>query len=448
MRPLLSRLDLLGLLGRPAIVAALAILAVCVPTSEQNASAAVTVTPADLGCVVLVGMAGLRLLRGGWPPRSRLWVGFGMAALGFAVTTVTAQDPSASLPGLVRYLEIFVAVPIAVVIVVRDRIDLTIVCGALLGAGVIEGAVGVWQYAAGTGASFGGQDIRAVGTFGALEVMGLATVVGYSIVVALGLALALRGRARAGMLLLAGLLSVPLLLSLSRGALIATVAAALVMVVVTSVRLAVRTLVFGGAAAAVVIIGLTPSTPGYASSGVPARLASIVAATDAPDRSVQDRYDLWQTALTIWREHPYTGVGLKQFAAFRDSNAPISLSSGSDVADASTSLRREPLLSPHNMYLLVLSEQGILGAAAFGGLLLGLGVRAVRRTRHRATAELPHDNATSPIGIAAVGIIAWTLVNFAFGDIGGPTTVLLSILLGLVAWWAVPELSPEPGQAR
>src|SRR5688572_1613817 len=225
-----------GLLGRPAIVAALTILAVCVPSSEQNASAAVSVTPADLGCVALVGVAGLRLLRGGWPPPGRLWIAVGPAAFGCPLATITAHDPATSLTGLVRYLEVFVVVPVAVVVVVRDRIDVGLVCGALLAAGVVQGVVGAWQAATGTGASFGGQSVRAVGTFGALEIMGMATVVGYAIVVALGLALASRGAARIGLLLLAAALTGPLLLSLSRGALIATVAAAVAMLLVTGLR--------------------------------------------------------------------------------------------------------------------------------------------------------------------------------------------------------------------
>ena len=142
-----------------------------------------------------------------------------------------------------------------------------------------------------------------------------------------------------------------------------------------------------------------------------------------PGGSVQDRYDLWQTALSIWRDHPVTGVGLKQFAAFRDSRAPLGLSSDSDVADPSLSFRREPLLSPHNMYLLVLSEQGIVGAFGFLALFGTVGIRAVRRTR----AEHPED------GAVAVGLVVWTAVNFVSGDIGGPTTVLMSVLFGLSA---------------
>ena len=212
----------------------------------------------------------------------------------------------------------------------RDRVDAALMGGAVLVAGVVEGGVGVWQYVTGTGASIGGRDVRAVGTFGALEIMGMATVVGYAIVIAVGLGLVLRGTARVVLLGVAGVLLGPLLLSFSRGALIATAAAIAVMVTamvaVAGARYLVRVLVFG-AAALVVATAVAPA----AATDVGSRVATIGSSTSTPDRSVQDRYDLWQTALAIWADHPVTGVGLKQFATYRDSRAPLSLSSGSDV---------------------------------------------------------------------------------------------------------------------
>ena len=67
----------------------------------------------------------------------------------------------------------------------------------------------------------------------------------------------------------------------------------------------------------------------------------------------------------IFIDHPVTGVGLRHFPLFRDTYAPMSLSSGGDVLDATQGFRRVELLSPHNFYLLVLSELGIVGAMAF-----------------------------------------------------------------------------------
>jgi O-antigen ligase len=147
---------------------------------------------------------------------------------------------------------------------------------------------------------------------------------------------------------------------------------------------------------------------------VVARLSSIGQVTGAADHSVTDRYDLWTTAGRIWREHPLTGIGPKEFPYFRDAHAPLRLSSGSDTAGAGAGFSREPLLSPHNMYLLVLSEQGLIGITAFLALLLGTVLRAWR----------------TPV---VVGLLAWQLVDFLYGDIGGTTTVLISVVLGLCA---------------
>ena len=44
----------------------------------------------------------------------------------------------------------------------------------------------------------------------------------------------------------------------------------------------------------------------------------------------------------------------------------------------------------------------------------------------------------------AVGTLTWTLVNFLFSDIGGPSTLLMAVLIGIALWWAV-QPPPEAG---
>jgi len=136
---------------------------------------------------------------------------------------------------------------------------------------------------------------------------------------------------------------------------------------------------------------------------------------------------LWGAAVNMWRDHPVFGVGLKDFHHYRDTYAPMSLSAGSDVDDLTAGFRREPLLSAHNQYLMVLSEQGVVGAVSFGGLLLALGASAVRRRPARTVEERFLD-------LAAPGLLMWTLVDFSYGDIGaGPTGVVLAVSFGLIA---------------
>ena len=111
---------------------------------------------------------------------------------------------------------------------------------------------------------------------------------------------------------------------------------------------------------------------------------------------MQDRYALWHAAFAIWADHPVIGVGLKDFAEYRDSYASVELSAGSDVGDRSSGISREPLLSAHNQYLMVLSEQGTVGILAFGGLLVTLGAGRGAAARRRCCPRRSNGSSTWP----------------------------------------------------
>ncbi|MFC9329946.1 O-antigen ligase family protein [Kitasatospora sp. NPDC057015] len=416
-----------ALAARPSLLAAATVLLVCVPTGEKDVSAAVHVTPADLASLALVALVGLDLLRGRTPrpALSRTACAlFGAVVLAAAVATVGSIDPAASLTGFVRLTQVFVLVPAAVICALRDRTDQRLILGAFVLAALVQGVVGTHQYLTRTGASYIGQPIRAVGTFGALDVMAMSSVVSFGLLAALALALAERGpggdaRLRRGMFAVAAFLVFPLAVSFSRGSWIATGVAATVLLLRCDARLAVRGAVLSLAAAVVLAGGF-----GVGASGVTTRLTSIGSVSAAPDQSVSDRYDLWGTAERIWQDHPVSGAGPKAFQQLRDSHAPLRLSSGSDAEDASIGFQREPLLSPHNMYFLVLSEQGLIGILAYAALFLGLLAGCLRRARGAGT--------------AALALLTWVLVDFLYADIGGTTTVLTSLVLGLAAQVALP----------
>lgn len=419
------------------------VLLPAVPFTAASGDAG-TVAPADVASAALVLWCAVAVLR----QRSRpltpaAAVVFGLPVVGFAVATVTAADPQAALPGFVRYLQVFVLVPVAVVLLVRDARDFRVVAGGLVLLALAQGAVGVHQYATGTGASYMGQDIRAVGTFGPTDVMGMATVVSYGLIAAL--ALALRGPADAPAWLRpcafasAAALVVPLALSFSRGAWIATAVAAFAVIALTGLRQAARVLAAVAALGVVLVGGL-----GIGSEMISERVSSITRVTDAPDRSVGDRYAMWAAAAGMWQEEPAAGVGLKGFPAHRDGHASIGLSSGSDTAGAGREFEKQPLLSPHNMYLLVLAEQGLIGFTAFAGSLtavLVLGVRRhVRAGRPEGAAgseRVGRAGHAADCGLAAVGLMLWQTVDFLYADIGGPSTALTGVVLGMAAWWAL-----------
>ncbi|MFF2720563.1 O-antigen ligase family protein [Streptomyces sp. NPDC058011] len=393
------------------------------------------VGPADIASAVAVLVCGGRLLHLRRRPLSgTAALVLGLPAVGFVVATVTAADPAAALPGLVRYLQVFVLVPAAVCLLLKDACGFRIVTGALVLLALVQGVVGVDQYVTGTGASYMGEDLRAVGTFGPSDIMGMATVVAYGLLAAAACALRTPRTAPAWLRPCAAVVAVglivPLALSFSRGVWIATAAALLVALALTDRRQALTSLAVLGATGVVLVGGF-----GIGSEMIADRAASVTQVAQAPDRSVNDRYTMWSAAGSMWREQPMSGVGLKGFPDHRDAYASIGLSSGSDTAGAGQEFRKQALLSPHNMYLLILSEQGLIGLTAVVGSWAAILIGAVRRlVRVRARGDTAVD-----CGLVAVALMTWQSVNFLYSDIGGPTTVLGGVVLGLAAWWALAE---------
>ncbi|MFJ9346694.1 O-antigen ligase family protein [Streptomyces sp. NPDC101237] len=417
---------------RPVLAAAavLAVLALPLTPSGDESGAG----PADAVSALVVLYAAVRAVRERHRPLSATAaVVLGMPVVGLALAAAGASSPGAALTGLGRYLQVFVLVPAAVLLLIRDRADFRLLAWSFVGLAGWQGAVGVHQYLTGTGASYQGEEIRAVGTFGPQDVMGMATVVSFGLVCALGLAL---GRSPVRQRMVAagcalGLL-LPLALSFSRGAWIATVLTCGVQLALAGLRRALKVAAVAVAAGVVLVGGF-----GVGTAMLQERLSSIGQVTDAPDQSVVDRYTLWASAAGVWREHPVMGVGLKNFPAYRDGHASLALSSGSDTEGAGAAFRKQPLLSPHNMYLLVLSEQGLVGALALAGgwlALLVCGLRGWWRARGGAGLDC---------ALVGCGLLVWQLVDFAYADIGGPSTVLTAVVFGAVAWWALAGAEPS-----
>lgn len=399
----------------PSWLAALTVLAVCVPPGEAHIDSSVQVTAGDLAAVVLaVGAAATAFKdKRRLPPRG-LWV-FGPLLVTLTISTLCARDIGASLAGFVRVVELFLLIPAAVMLTVRRRHDAAVVLGAVVLAGLVQASVGIWQALSGTGASFAGRNIRAVGTFGAVDIMAMAHVVGYALIIVVAVTLVCSGRRRVLALSIAAVLGLALMLALSRGSWLAVAAGIAVMLVLRSRSLALRVAV-GTAAVAIVAACVL----GGHSSAFAERAESIAASITTPDRSVGDRFSLWSTAVTIWRDRPLVGVGVKGFPAHRDGYAPLDLSSASDTQDPGNGYLRQPLLSPHNQYLLVLSEQGMLGLAGFVVLLGALAWRLIAVRRRTDLAWL-----------VSAGFMTTFLMSFLYGDMGGPSCVLTAVMLGL-----------------
>ncbi|MGW0813922.1 O-antigen ligase family protein [Streptomyces viridiviolaceus] len=393
--------------------------------------------PADVVSGLVVGYCVIRVLRERRRPLSpAAALVLGLPVVGIALAALGASSPQAGIAGMGRYLQVFVLVPAAVLILLRDRAGFRVLAWSFVGLALWQGAVGVHQYATGTGASYQGEGIRAVGTFGAGDVMGMATVVSLGLVCAAGVAL---GRApvrqRLAAAVCAAVLLLPLALSFSRGAWIATALTCAAQLAMAGLRRALKVAAAVAAAGVILMGGF-----GLGTAQLQERIDSITQVTDAPDQSVVDRYTLWASATGMWREHPLTGVGLKNFPEYRDAHATLALSSGSDIEGAGAEYHKQALLSPHSMYLLLLSEQGLIGLVTLAGSWLALLVCGARRlllVRRRGPGL--------DCGLVACGLLVWLLTDFVYGDIGGPSTVLTAMALGLAAWWALACGEPEAG---
>ncbi|MEU3464173.1 O-antigen ligase family protein [Streptomyces sp. NPDC006733] len=430
----------------PLLPAVATVLLLAAPIGAGDVSASGKMTPADAASGIMVAFCALRALRARTRPlTAAAALVLGAPVIAIAVAAVSAADPAEGVAGFVRYLQVFVLVPTSLVLLLRTRRDFLVVAGSVVLLALVQGAIGVHQYATGTGASYVGENIRAVGTFGPSDVMGMATVVAYGLVIAVGVALAPAAPGSPRLLRplalgCAAALSVPLVLSFSRGTWIATVLACAVMTVLAGWRQAVRILAVTAAAGVVLVGGA-----GVGSQLISDRVASITQVTDAPDSSVTDRYGLWAAATGMWRERPATGVGLKGFPAHRDGHAALNVSSGSDTDGAGQSFVREPLLSPHNMYLLILSEQGLIGITLIVGSWAALLVAGLSRL-----AGARRAGRGAECGLIATGLLLWQCVDFLYADIGGPSTVLTAMLFGLAAAWALrpAEAAGGPEAAR
>jgi O-antigen ligase len=409
-----------AVIRRPSLIVCGAALAVCVPAGPGGGTAgkAVEVHAADLAAALLVAVAMVAALSGAAPVPRRAVLAVAPVAAAAGIAALCSLDAASSVAGFVRVLELFVLVPLAVVVLVRERRDAMLVAGAVVAVGLFQGLYGIWQAQTGNGAAIGGETVRAVGTFGAGDVMALSIVAGFGVVITLSFVVAGPRRLRpyaVGALVVLGLAVV---LALSRGSWIAISAATALVLVLYSRTVALKTFV---TAAALLVVAVGGLGMGPGSDTLAARAGSLTRIPDAPDQSVVDRYSLWTAAEGMWRDHPVTGVGVRNFPAYRDTYAPIELSSAGEVADTD-SYRRQPLLSPHNQYMLFVAEQGVVGLLGlltmFGVLLHGVFTRLC-----------PRD----PLWLASAGFLVGLLINFLYADISGPSSVLVAIMIGLAA---------------
>ncbi|MBJ7452352.1 MAG: hypothetical protein JHC71_09745, partial [Blastococcus sp.] len=280
--------DVTGLAARPAAWIAVAVLLLAaVPAAGSGGS---SLALSDVALAVAGVLAAWSVLRGEQVAvvRSVPAVGFlAIATMGLIAAALAHNFPT-NVVGAVRYVELFLVAPLAVMVALRTRTDAVILLGALVGLGVGEGALGLVQFATGTGAGIGADSIRAVGTFGAYNIGTLAQLTAMGFVICLAVVIVQDGALRAWAAAAATLLALANIAALSRGAWVALAFAALVTL---SRGRPARLLATVTAALALAALLLPPLVTSETAIGE--RVASLLSSDSAPDQSLVDREALW-----------------------------------------------------------------------------------------------------------------------------------------------------------
>ncbi len=371
----LAGLVLLGLVIVAPVEASLGAFAVVVPfegVSELGQSGVTLGRVAGVlaGLVLLVhGFLARRLRR---PPRAALW--WGLLVLWCIATLLWATDSDASLARLETVVSLFALYLVAGSYRMSDREVRRVLMLAIVG-GVAAALVVIYGYGAGLVSNFG------MVNRGTLVIGGRqsnANEQAATLLLPFSLALsAMLSRGRSFSRLLAfgalALLTIAILLTMSRGGLIAL--AVLLFAYLLRLKIRRRLLV------PILLVAVAiPFMPGEFFSRV----------EEAASSRGTGRFDIWIAGLHLVKRHPILGVGIGDFPVAYD-----------DVAGYAPIFRGYHFAA-HNMYLDILAETGIVGFALFCGAIWSQ-MRTLRRAVSRS-----HDFGHLGIAIEAAcwGVLA------------------------------------------
>lgn len=358
-----------------AVYAGLPLLVVLLFTNISDVLIRNFPVPSVLQLLIAALLIPLIRYRDAFRPESALLqpIGFAVVAylLFYFASSVWARDPGvtdAETIELVKSLVIMVVVASLAVSWRALRSALT----ALVAAAVLLSAMALVQVAIGNpdlqfggfaelemGHVFGDEDRpRPAGPVGDTNYFARILVLAVPVAVFLGTEKRKRA-AQIGYTLAAAIIALAILFTLSRGAMLAVAAVAVLLVAAGSIRLTLPSI----ALAALLVAALIPTPVGQRM----ATLASIFEAdeTSGLDHSTDKRRQLLEVGWLMFNDHPVAGVGAGNFGAHYPAYANIVGWSGRDYIPAG--LRQYP----HNQYLEIAAETGV------AGLLLFLGAMAV-----------------------------------------------------------------------
>lgn len=411
------------LLARPGAGLALVALAVPFGTLVGVSVGGLEVDGADLavlGAAAAWLAGGLVRKRLALRPDAVLWSAAGLTAV-IVLSVLPAQSLPLVLKEAAKWLELLV-----VYLLARDLLqegDRRLVVAALLGAASLQAALGLAQFATGSGPQgFRLLDrfSRAYGTFAQPNPFGgyLAFVLPLAFVLGLDRA-AMRARPLLGLLALltAAVAGSAILVSFSRSAWIAAAAGLLGVTALCSRRAALALGLGLAVLTTVAFLGSLNLLPAFFTARLGVALAyfgvvdlATVPVTDA-NFAVIERLAHWLAGYRMFADHPFLGVGA--------GNYPL--------AYPAYALPRwqDPLGHAHNVYLNFLAETGLAGLAAFLVFVLTASYTAALRARTgRGLARL--------LAWGALGaLIALVVFNIFDNLFVHGMTALVGLVLGL-----------------
>ena len=428
----------LGILLEPAL--GIIVLALALPFGSLVSLPGLPANLVDLLVALVVGAWALKGLAArslsiavplpAWPLLAFIWVA--------ALSLTQAQSWREGVPEWLKWVE--VAAIYIVGAQVLNRRQTWWMVAALLTAGVLEATLGAYQFWRQVGPDafiLMGRFMRAYGTF--RQPNPYAGYLGYLIPVAVSLAIMALGAGirqrkwpwlvagvgvrRGGLTMIAGIG-----MSWSRGAWIALAAALFVVLGLRSRRAALRLgccllivgvllLMFGTAWLPGSLTGRVSELQTYLGGFDPTHTEI----TDA-NFSVLERIAHWRAGLAMFRDHPWLGVGIGNYAVAYEGYAPPHW--------------YEPLGHAHNISIHLLAETGILGGLTFLAFWLALAGAAMR-------AILRSDPARRAYALGLLGTWVYVSVHGVFDYLYVQHMQLNLALLwaGLIALGAVSRMT-------
>ncbi|HYL52125.1 MAG TPA: O-antigen ligase family protein [Acidimicrobiia bacterium] len=392
------------------------------------------------GVLGAVASARWRRLDGG---RNRRALGFGLAGVTYlavlALSYLWASDPQATASA-VQKLALVIVIAVGFVATLQDTRALRFATGAIMAGGVFLALLSLHQVvSAGYHRTYGGfavaQIENIVGTTNAYRIggpFGDPNFFGQLMLlpVAFGLQRLAAARSfgrRALATVVVGLCGATVLLTYSRGALIALIVVLVIWLWTTPTPRARTLIVVCGVGALLVGSLVLPSAYRERISQVQSVVPGLGSRPGTTsDDALRGRESAVIVGLRMFADHPLGGVGAGNFQSrYLDYAASVGL------------YRSGQPLAPHSLVTQVASETGLIGVIAFGSIVVGA-FAALRRSRQDLLAIGQAENArlVAAIRNALVGyLVASLFLHAAY-----PQTLWLLLALA----WATPQCVRRP----